>query len=237
MAVPKIGPQALPLIESGSGNMRETSSNVFCHRIKDCLQRLATPNAKDQMMAALDLVVVGIQQRERSGPRGRVDSPALLRSPLLPDLALLEKRITDADTDVREAVIAALGEWGDKSTVKLLDQLLYDQTAKPEPVEVRVACVLAMGNIGGFDAVNSLACIANSDESPKVRLSAIQAVEELATYTSELNADATVDCRGKSEVKELSSAIKDLTAMAQDAAQPEDLRYQAARALGVLKTT
>lgn len=86
---------------------------------------------------------------------------------------------TDQDVEVRQAVVAALGELGDARAIPpLLDRLAHDPADS-----VRAEAAFRLGKIGTVDLVGHLRQAAMSDKDAQVRRWAAQAVEAVSSVS------------------------------------------------------
>jgi HEAT repeat protein len=94
-------------------------------------------------------------------------------------LPTLVQASTDQDAEVRQAIVAALGELGDARAIPpLLDRLAHDSAAP-----VRAEAAFRLGKIGTADLVEPLRQAATNDSDAQVRRWAAAVVEAVSSVS------------------------------------------------------
>jgi HEAT repeat protein len=180
---------------------------------------------KDWKRLASDLSQLGVMARGSIAPRGTASRSA---APRLPEgkLQKLLVFLAMSTEDERVAIVTALSEWGGEPVV---DSLATMYNVEPDE-NVRLACALAIGVIGGQSGAEKLTEVARHDESQIVRLTALDALEELGaggwTEVSDLHPP-----RSGNRQRLNRNAIKNLKAIREDPVANDLLRLRADQAL------
>ncbi len=173
--------QAKSLVDLGEKSIIERCA-------ADCVSAIRSQDStpQEKLQQAQRLEGFGVRLRGSSEARGSLVGAAAnladcwrrrLRRPR-EAMVTLVSLVADprSPARLRDRLAGAIGEWGGAGEARILAALL----ASEKNEDLAIAWIAALGNIGGFDASEAL-CRALSDPSERVRLAALQRLEELAT--------------------------------------------------------
>lgn len=170
------------------GNLNQTD-DLPHERVPSLVARLSDPVQPVRLAAAQALgeldqnpgiarrLLDALQSSEREVRRAA--ARALIGHAGIDALPSLIQTSTDQDAEVRQAIVAALGESGSARAIPpLLDRLAQDPTAS-----VRAEAAFQLGKIGTVELVEPLRQAATSDGNVQVRRWAAAAVESLSSVS------------------------------------------------------
>lgn len=125
---------------------------------------------------AHSIMKLGIGMRMNIMPRGTIEESAENRLPKLESLPpILEVLRTAQDTELIHYTLHILAEWGDASAVPEIIALMQRLPSE----EMTLACLHALGHIGGKEAANILKELVTNGETLRVRVCAEGSLSEL----------------------------------------------------------
>jgi HEAT repeat protein len=151
---------------------------VSREEVKRLLELLRSQAAEERLRAATELKSMGVNARGAVRTRGAVTQPAARPLEEI-DLTPAMEALSDAQWDVRREVALAVGEWGDKLAIEVLERLARTDSEW----RVRATVAEALANIGGPKAVENLTYMVKKDPHPNPVERAMEGLGDLALAT------------------------------------------------------